>query len=98
MPGTMTPEGGLQTTTDHGTIRRWTEDRSGRPAIVRHAGAQALRIDFPGYSGEEGVQPVSWDEFFAEFDRRNLAFVHGVQTGDSLSRYFRFVARDLHPG
>jgi hypothetical protein len=42
-----------KTTTDHEAIRRWVEERDGRPAAVRATGNDngdpgILRIDFPG--------------------------------------------------
>jgi hypothetical protein len=42
-------------TTSHDEIRRWTEERGGKPATVKSTQsndeAGVLRIDFPGYSG-----------------------------------------------
>ena len=59
-----------QTTTDHDTIRKWAEQRRGRPATVRateedgHAGI--LRIDFG--PKEEALEEIEWSEFFRKFD------------------------------
>ena len=50
-------------TTDRDTIRKWAEERGGRPARVRGSGAGGiLRIDFA--EPEEGLEEISWDEFF----------------------------------
>src|SRR5688572_30027283 len=73
-------------TTDHNLIRQWVEERGGQPACVRGTGdtddVGLLRIDFPGYTGAESLQPISWDEFFEKFDQRKLAFLHRQQSQD----------------
>jgi hypothetical protein len=73
-----------QITTDHEQIRRWVEARGGRPARVRGTGGGRdpglLRIDMPGYSGSESLEPIDWDEFFDKFDASNLAFVYQETT------------------
>ena len=54
--------------TDHDEIRSWAEERGARPACVRGTGGVSdvgmLRLDFPGYSGQESLQHIDWDEFF----------------------------------
>lgn len=35
-----------------------------------------IRLDFPGYSGEESLQPISWDQWFEVFDDRGLALTY----------------------
>jgi hypothetical protein len=66
-----------RTTTDHDEIRRWAEARGGSPARVKATGGGddpgILRIDFPGFSGEDTLEEISWDEFFEWFDRNKLA-------------------------
>jgi hypothetical protein len=69
-----------KTTTDHDVIRRWAEERGGTPAAVKRtheAGKETgiIRIDFPGYSGRESLEEISWDEFFEKFDDAHLALV-----------------------
>lgn len=88
-------------TTDPDTIRRWVEDRGGRPAVVKprsSAGSDsAPRIEFPQYQhrGARIVQWVSWEEFFRRFEQRRLAFVYQEQTaGGATSRFFKLVSRD----
>lgn len=80
-------------TTDHDAIRRWVEERDGRPAKVRDARQGGiLRIDFQ--QPDAGLQEISWDEFFAIFEDRDLAFLHQDRTADgSVSRFSRFVHR-----
>jgi hypothetical protein len=84
------------TTTNHDEIRKWVEDRGGRPAAVRDTGgngdAGILRIDFG--DRDEGLDEISWDEFFKTFDENNLAFLHQDATEDgSQSRFNKFVSR-----
>jgi hypothetical protein len=53
-----------------------------------------LRINFPGYSGEETLQEIDWDDFFEAFDENNLAFLHqDTLKGGETSRFFKFVER-----
>jgi hypothetical protein len=71
------------TTTDHDEIREWVEARGGYPAVVdessqTHAGE--LRIGYLGYSGEEKLRRISWNEFFEELNRHNLAFFYTTQS------------------
>jgi hypothetical protein len=81
------------TTTDHDKIRRWVEEREGRPAVVRTSGSGGLlRIDFG--EPEENLEELSWDEFFEIFDDNDLAFLHQNRTSDgNTSRFHKFVER-----
>jgi hypothetical protein len=86
-----------KTTTDHDEIRRWVEERGGRPAIVRgtrDGDSGVLRIDFPGGAGEDELEPVSWDEWFEIFDRNQLAFLYQEEkaSGEG-STFFKLVRR-----
>lgn len=86
-------------TIDHAAIRRWVEERGGKPARVKGTGDRddpgLLRIDFPGYSGDESLEQISWDEFFEKFDEKHLAFLFQdkLKSGET-SRFFKFVRRD----
>ena len=88
-----------KTTTDHDEIRRWVEQRGGKPAGVKGTGdgddPGVLRIDFPGRGAEEeAFEHLSWDEFFQKFDENGLAFLYQEETKDgSESRFFKFVKR-----
>ena len=79
-----------KTTTDHNEIRRWVEERGGFPAAVKGTGDQndpgLLRIDYPGFSGEERLQKISWEEFFTKFDSENLAFLYQEQPDSRFSK------------
>jgi hypothetical protein len=79
-------------TRDHAVIRRWAEERGGRPTMVE--GTQILRIDFddPGGNDDVKLKPVTWDEFFRVFDERGLEFLYQEKTADGgTSRFFKFV-------
>jgi hypothetical protein len=84
-------------TTDHEEIRRWAEERGGRPATVRGtAGADSgvLRIDFSG-GAESSLEEISWGEFFETFDENKLAFLHQERTArGGESPFNKVVSRD----
>ena len=76
-------------TTDHDQIRKWVEDRGGRPAKIETRGKGGiLRIDFG--EPDENLQPIDWPEFFAIFDDSELDFLCQDE-GDS--RFNKFVRR-----
>ncbi len=86
-------------TTNHEEIRKWVEERSGSPATVKSTAGKnepgLLRIDFPGYSGEDTLAHISWEEFFKKFDEKKLAFLYQDETAKGgESRFFKFVNRD----
>jgi hypothetical protein len=88
-----------ETTTDHEEIRKWAEDRGAKPACVRGTGAKndvgMLRLDFPGYTGEDKLQPISWDDWFEKFDERKLALVYQEETADGeKSNFNKLISRD----
>ena len=98
-PETESGTGSAQTTTDREQIRQWAESRGGRPSCVRGTGGGndvgMLRINFPGYSGEDTLQEIEWDEWFRAFDENNLAFLYQDRTSDgSESRFFKLINRD----
>lgn len=84
------------TTTDHKAIKKWVDERDGRPATVAateengHAGI--LRIDFG--PKEDALDEIAWDEFFSKFDDAKLAFLYQDRTKDGkISRFHKFVSR-----
>jgi hypothetical protein len=80
-------------TTDQEEIRNWVEERGGHPARVK--GTELLRIDYPGFSGEERLEEISWDDFFEAFEENNLAFLYQEKTKDGKqSRFSKLVDRD----
>ena len=56
-----------KTTTDHNEIRKWAESRGARPACVKKTGGKGdvgmIRLDFPGYSGADSLEHISWEDF-----------------------------------
>ncbi len=88
-----------KTTTDHDTIRYWAEERGGKPAAVAATGSGddvgIIRIDFPGYSGADSLEDISWDDWFDSFEENNLAFVYQETTADGeQSNFNKLVRRD----
>ncbi len=85
-----------KTTTDHDEIRRWVSERGGFPARVKGTDEKGgvLRIDYPGYSGEETLQTITWTEFFKGFERNQLAFLYQeeTQSGEE-SRFSKLISR-----
>lgn len=84
-----------EVTTDHDTIRKWAEAHGGKPAAVdrTHKGGDVgiIRIMFPDaqQSEHENLVEISWDEFFKEFEERNLALLH-----DKDGMFNKIVGRD----
>jgi hypothetical protein len=87
------------TTTDHDFIRKWVEERGGWPAHVKGTGegdddAGLIRIDFPGYSGGDSLERISWEEWFQAFEENQLAFLHrDMEHGDGEKDRFNKLVR-----
>ena len=87
-----------RTTTDHDEIRRWVEQHNGKPASVsgtEHGDAAGvLRIDFPGGAGEDQLEHISWEDWFAKFDENHLAMLYQEHkaSGED-STFFKLVNR-----
>lgn len=64
-------------TTDHETIKAWVENRGGTPAQVSGQAddAGSLYIVEEG-EAMEGLDSISWEEFFETFEAEGLAFVY----------------------
>jgi len=84
-------------TTHHDVIKRWAEERGGRPATVEgtehgdHLGV--LRFDFGG--DNQNLRHVSWDEWFETFDARRLNFIYQEERSDGRqSTFFRLESPD----
>ncbi|MBI3887515.1 hypothetical protein HY310_00415 [Candidatus Microgenomates bacterium] len=79
-----------ETTSDHEKIIKWVEDRGGKPAKVKGTGTM-LRFLF---SDNPALEEIGWDDFFKEFDSKNLALLYQETTKDGKpSRFFKFVSR-----
>lgn len=86
------------TTTDHDVIRKWVEERGGKPADVESTGGKddpgILRIEFPSHGDDSKLEEISWEDFFKKFEEANLAFLYQDKTKDGeTSRFFKFVRR-----
>jgi hypothetical protein len=85
--------------TDHDEIRQWAEQRDAQPACVQGTGGRGdvgmIRLDFPGYSGEGSLNPISWDDWLSKFDESNLALLVQDETADGeTSNFNKLVNRD----
>ena len=85
--------------TEHEEIRQWAEERGARPACVRGKGSGddigMIRLDFPGYSGQDSLQSIEWDEWFQKFDENNLALLVQDKTArGQKSNFNKLVSRD----
>ena len=85
--------------TDHEDIREWAESRGAKPTCVRGTGGDddtgMIRLDFPGYSGERSLQPISWDNWFDKFEESNLALLVQDETaGGDQSNFNKLINRD----
>ncbi len=87
-----------QPLTEHEEIRQWAEERGAHPACVRGTGGKGdtgmIRLDFPGYSGEQSLQEIGWDEWFEKFDENGLALlVQETTAGGETSNFNKLVKR-----
>lgn len=88
-------------TTNHDEIRKWVDERGGHPAKVKgteragESGGGLLRIDYPGYSGEERLEEITWEQFFDQFEKNNLAFLYQdtLESGET-SRFSKLIDRE----
>ena len=84
-----------QTTTNHDEIRKWAEEKGGKPAAVESTHSSddpgIIRIMFPDAPNSEhdALVEISWDEFFKEFEDRKLALIH-----EEDSMFSKLVSRD----
>lgn len=84
-----------KTTTDHEEIRHWAEGKGGKPAAVdrthKKGAVGIIRLMFPDnpQSEHEALVEISWDDFFQEFEKRQLALVY-----DEESLFSKIIGRD----
>lgn len=84
-----------EVTTDHDTIKKWAEKHGGQPAAVdrTHEGGDVgiIRIMFPKnkQSDHGSLVPISWDEFFKQFDESKLALLYSED-----SMFSKLIGRD----
>jgi hypothetical protein len=85
--------------TDPEEIRKWAEARGAKPTCVKGTesddGSCLLRLDFPGYSGDDSLQPISWEQWFRVFHKRNLALIVEDRMADGKpSNFNKLVSRE----
>lgn len=88
-----------KTTTNHEQIKSWVEERGGHPARVKGTNSKStsgiLLIDYPGYSGTQTLEAITWDEFFQGFEENKLAFLYQDETkAGEESRFSKLVNRE----
>jgi hemerythrin superfamily protein len=85
---------GAKATINHKRIRSWVESKGGCPAQVKRTGDDddvgIIRIDYPGYSGKQSLEKISWDDFFEKFEKSKLAFLYQDEED---SRFSKLVKR-----
>lgn len=83
-------------TKDHDVIKKWIEQRGGKPAVVTDteddgSGAGVLRVKFDG--GEDNLEEIDWKTFFKTFDKQELSFLYQEKTDSGEdSRFSKFVS------
>lgn len=89
-----------RTTVDHDEIRQWAEARDAKPAHVKGTGRKGseigmIRLDFPGYSGAESLEEITWEQFFEQFEKNALALVYQETTAEGAkSNFNKLVSRE----
>jgi hypothetical protein len=86
-------------TRNHELIKRWAADRQAEPAtgeatrsgpatVSVNDGGAGIRFNFPGYGA---FRPIDWDEWLANFDQHECAFVFDEDQSKPLSNRYRIV-------
>ena len=83
-----------KTTRDHDQIRRWAEERGGKPSadadIHRPGDPDILQLEFDPKDRKPDV--LTWGEFFEEFDDAELTFLYQDETEEGQkSRFYKFI-------
>jgi hypothetical protein len=90
------------TTRDHDVIRRWAARHQGQPATgeatssgpatvsVKDGGA-GIRFNFPSAAR---FRPISWDEWFGNFEAFGLTFVYEEEVADRAYEFYEARGRE----
>src|SRR6476619_1962060 len=94
---TTTDEALLHITIDHQVVFAWAQRRGARPSTIEgDERPWPLFFNFNIADGE--LKEISWDRFFEEFERANLAFVYRDATPNvELDDWHEFVKRAAVP-
>lgn len=95
----------MRVTTNHEEIRYWAERVRSKPQFIDDPSTPGdtlgLRLDLPGKNDDtmlhDPVRNISWEEFFEEFERQELAFEYediiNVANPAKLLMSYRFIKR-----
>ncbi|STY29838.1 Uncharacterised protein [Legionella wadsworthii] len=86
------------TTSNHEEIKKWAEERKAKPSKVKGTeqdGTSLLRLDFPGYTGEN-LETITWNEWFEIFDKNKLALLFQEETSEGKKSNFNKIIRKEH--
>ena len=88
---------GAHALTDHDEIRRWAASRHATPSCVTGTGGEGdvgmIRLNVPGYAGEDSLQAISWDDWFSQFDDDQLALLVQDRTASGEPSNFNKLVR-----
>jgi len=94
-------------TRDRELIRRWAADRHAEPATGERtaSGGGSIKVDDGGagirfnFPAAGRFRPISWDEWFQNFDAHELVFVYERdRPGASTSYRYRLLTMDVLQG
>ena len=85
------------TTRDHDLIRQWAARHKAEPATGEQTasgpatvnvtdGGAGIRFNFPGVAR---FRPISWEEWFDNFDAHGLTFVYEQEVADRAYEFFQ---------
>lgn len=70
----------VQTTAEHALVRKLIEDRKGYPAHLESSESQGdsglLQVGLTNEDEQENLKELSWEQFFEEFEEKDLAFAY----------------------
>jgi hypothetical protein len=112
IPNIKFPDGTKDESTDvaftreHDVIREWAEARQAQPAtgeatrsgpatVHLNDGGAGIRFNFPAAAA---FRPISWEEWFENFDRHHCAFVFDSDRSIPLSNRYRIVNAEAWSG
>jgi hypothetical protein len=83
----------LHVTRAHSEIQRWAATHNAEPATAEatpsgpaildvNDGGAGIRFNFPGFAR---LRPISWDEWFENFDRYDLLFVYEAEDREQVA-------------
>ena len=86
-------------TRDHAAIKHWAAARHAEPATgeATHSGPATVNINDGGagirfnFPGTGAFRPISWEEWLANFDSYQCAFVYDNESETPLSSRYRIV-------